>query len=200
MKFPSKKCSHAAIFVTVYNMQLCLFLHCFYPNSTFFPFKVSKSECVETTKPTTSIAPTAAIFPTSAIPVGETTHFVPITRGVEGNLGSLHSGTPCSLVTPKPVFSIGNYQEPSTPTHVIGSNIQSAQTLSREVQSLAATAEYEGNACLDEVVEQVQKTDQEFSSPRKTSLGFTESFSSLEMKLEKRKGKKRVRQSVGCLQ
>lgn len=148
---------------------------------------VSKSECVETTKPTTSIAPTAAIFPTSAIPVGETTHFVPITRGVEGNLGSLHSGTPCSLVTPKPVFSIGNYQEPSTPTHVIGSNIQSAQTLSREVQSLAATAEYEGNTCLDEVVEQVQKTDQEFSSPRKTSLGSTESFSSLEMKLEKRK-------------
>lgn len=196
MKFPSKKCSHAAIFVTVYNMQLCLFLHCFYPNSTFFPFKVSKSECVETTKPTTSIAPTAAIFPTSAIPVGETTHFVPITRGVEGNLGSLHSGTPCSVVTPKPVFSIGNYQEPSTPTHVIGSNIQSAQTLSREVQ----TAEYEGNTCLDEVVEQVQKTDQEFSSPRKTSLGSTESFSSLEMKLEKRKGKKRVRQSVGCLQ
>lgn len=159
---------------------------------------MSKSGCAEDT---TSIAMTTALTPTSAIPVGETTHFVAITKGLEGDSGSVDSDdAPCSpvapLIRPMPVFSLGNglpgTGEPCPSSQGIGSDIESTKTLSRDIRGLVTAAEGDGNNCREDVVEPVQEVDQEFPFPRKTSLGTTESCGSLELKLEKRRGKMKV--------
>ncbi|XP_066480790.1 phosphatidate phosphatase LPIN3 [Tiliqua scincoides] len=157
--------------------------------------EVSKSESVETTKPISSIATTAAFASTATIPVGENTHFVAITGDLEGNLGTVDSDDApdypaAPLIRPAPVFSTGiglpGGQEPCPSIQVIGSD-ESAQTLSRDVQGLATTAGCEGNTCIENMAEKIQEIDQEFSSPKKTSLDSTESGSNLELKLEKRR-------------
>ncbi|KAJ6661086.1 hypothetical protein lerEdw1_016887 [Lerista edwardsae] len=154
--------------------------------------EVSKSECVEYT---TSIATMTAITPASTIPVGETTHFVAITKGSEGDSGSVDSdNAPCTPVTPlirpTPVFSLGNglpgAEEPCPSSQAIGSDIES-KTLSSDVQGLITAAEGDGNNCIEDVVEPIREVDQEFPTPRKTSLGTTEFCGSLELKQERRR-------------
>lgn len=172
---------------------------------------MSKSERVEPVKSTAFVTTTATVATTTPIPVGETTHFLAITAGLEGDLVTADSqGMPGSCTTPvirpTPVFQNGNglpmlkdFHPVTESTDTAESSLEASPTLAEEQgakqQPEAGAAEEGGEETLEATTEQVLQLDpsgvQEAPAMRPTKLESTQPGDNLETKLEnqRRQGK-----------
>ncbi|XP_019365343.1 PREDICTED: phosphatidate phosphatase LPIN3 isoform X3 [Gavialis gangeticus] len=161
--------------------------------------QVSKSERVEPVKSTAFVTTTATVATMTPIPVGETTHFLAITAGLEGDLVTVDSqGVPCSctspVIRPTPVFQNGNgfpvlkdFHPVTESADTAESSLEASPTLAEE-QGEAGAAEEGGEETLEATTEQVLQLDpsgvQEAPATRPTKLESTQPGDSLETKLE----------------
>ncbi|XP_025047030.1 phosphatidate phosphatase LPIN3 isoform X1 [Alligator sinensis] len=166
--------------------------------------QVSKSERVEPVKSTAFVTTTATVATTTPIPVGETTHFLAITAGLEGDLVTVDSqGMPGSCTTPvirpTPVFQNGNglpmlkdFHPVTESADTAESSLEASPTLAEEQgakqQPEAGAAEEGGEETLEATTEQVLQLDpsgvQEAPAMRPTKLESTQPGDNLETKLE----------------
>nr|XP_060628210.1 phosphatidate phosphatase LPIN3 isoform X2 [Anolis sagrei ordinatus] len=164
--------------------------------------EINRSDRVDATKPGVSISTTATVTPntttsttstTTTISLGEETHFVAITAGMESVLDMVEpddaSHAPVApIIKPVPVFATENgfpsTEEHSTSIQVICSDLEAIPSLPEDIQGIKTSIVYEGTK---EIIEQTENQNLEVSS----ALGNKEPCGGPELKQERQSSMKR---------
>nr|XP_016851682.1 PREDICTED: phosphatidate phosphatase LPIN3 isoform X4 [Anolis carolinensis] len=164
--------------------------------------EINRSDRADSTKPGVSTSTTASVTPntttsttctTTSISLGEETHFVAITAGMESALDMVEPDDAphapvAPIIRPAPVFATGkgfpSSEEHSPSIQVICSDLEIIPRLPEDVQGTKTSTDYEGT---EEIIEQTQNQNLDVPS----ALGNKEPCGSPELKQERQNSVKR---------